>query len=1301
MMVGSSRFFSPYRSLGIVSSGRPFYLIPHDHSGNAMVALPIGERFQLMRTDHLRPALVSQSVPSSSSPSPPAAADRTTRRRRQRSLRDSGGGGGGPPEISHLITDASLSISVVAHGARPPKSASSSSYFAKHVSLFQRTQPLATQRVVPNDDWCIRDLLHLGRVKQMMSGEKQGKLENVAVVAVILGRLVHEDSISDEDRPSPNDNVPTVGEDDDEDDYDDNNEEDDGSSSEDGDNHDNNNNKKKNEEEDDEHDDRDCHCQVIVLIASRQDLRIQNRIRLLTAPHFAPLCAVHPSTYLNKIVIGGFDTQEQRLAMVLLNIRSGKIIHNFTGCFAQQQQQQQKQYTKITTLTQSPAVDTIAVGTNQGMVHLVNLRHDKTLFSLQHSNQRDASKPTAITSISFRTDSSALHYSTAPMAVGRDDGTITIWDLTPPKDDDDDNSNAANNNNNNNNLGRNILCEMANVHTPGGVAKLQFLPQEPLLLSIGTHSNAILMHIFDNPDYSGRILRQRKGHTAPPRCIQYIHPGAGAGGGILANASDGTDASACQILSGGGRDRTLRVFSTARTVADKEYGQGRGLIKKAKRLGMESTTDLLLPPLIGMATCEARSRDWGDLVTIHEDHAMAYVWSTKRGAQSGPVLRQNKWNISAMKVPPPSQAHSTSVAISACGNFALIGCKGGRIYKYNVQSGIPRGSYPKHHSNDHGGLDDDDYEGGKKKKRFFVPGDISRAISALERSKKVSNRASNLDKMELDAEQKQIQERRLQKKLNEASHLGFPVTGIAVDAINKTVVSVGMDGKLILWNLVTHLPHKKSPYKLSSPATKLCLVRDSGLAAIALKDFSVLVFDTMSQSIVRRFGSEGSISAHKGPISDFGFSPDGRSLYTASMDSTMRVWDVPTDSCVDWLSFKTPPTSIAVSPTGEFVTTVHTGNLGLSVWCDRSFYETVYTDGGPPQTPAKMDEPTPLSDHWEQSNLYLGASAQQELSMQQQQARDENAAKDSMGVDPPVPKEEGLVTLSGLAPSHWKNLFSLELVKERNKPKEPPKKPPSAPFFLQWRAGEAVAGGDSDKPKNEKDEWAQAWSDDDDDDDNGAGDNNNNDDDDNVGENDTSYNAQSSSLVLRTKRNVEMSDEAESPKQKKRKTIRHSRSHLASLLLRCSELESEDGANGKRYRSVTEYISNLGPSAIDVALSTLCSGQHDLEEGIPLLRVAAEWLFEETHSRERYEAVNAYLHRFLRLHASILAGIEDEPSFQGNEGENDRATCDMEERAQLTELISQLRKVQSGASNALRNKMQRATCMLRHFSRMV
>ncbi|EPY86645.1 hypothetical protein CB1_000304014 [Camelus ferus] len=50
--------------------------------------------------------------------------------------------------------------------------------------------------------------------------------------------------------------------------------------------------------------------------------------------------------------------------------------------------------------------------------------------------------------------------------------------------------------------------------------------------------------------------------------------------------------------------------------------------------------------------------------------------------------------------------------------------------------------------------------------------------------------------------------------------------------------------------------------------------------------------------------------------------------------------------------------------------------------------------------------------------------------------------------DSPEQLNEQLVTLSLLPESRWKNLLNLDIIKKKNKPKEPPKVPKSAPFFI-------------------------------------------------------------------------------------------------------------------------------------------------------------------------------------------------------------------------------------------------------------
>jgi len=880
-------------------------------------------------------------------------------------------------------------------------------------------------------------------------------------------------------------------------------------------------------------------------------------------------------------------------------------------------------------------------------------------------------------------------------------GTIAIWDLSPQSNDedddndtDDDHTSNAHHNPSSTNVSRTLLCQMEKVH-PGGVCSLSFLPHEPLLLSSGLKSNSLVMHLFDNPNHSGRILRQRVGHTAPPQLVRYQY----SSGGVLASMADGTDAEACQILSCGGKgDRSLRLFSTARSVLDREYSQGKGLVKKAKTLGLKGgKADLRLNEIIGLATGESKNRDWGDLVTIHKDHAMAYVWSTDRKAQSGPILRQDHWNVSAMKIPPPTSVHATTVAVSSCGNFAVIGTKGGVIYKYNIQSGMARGSYPRNATTDN--------KSNQNKNGAVRAGNITRTIKMMERTLKIHKLHKNDEVPDavITAEKKRM------AKLQLAQHKDAAVTGLAIDSLNKSLISVGADSKLIMWSFSTHSPHKRSPVQLPAPAAKMIYSRDSGLIAVALQDFSVILFDCSTLTIVRIFGRAGSNACHLGPITDLAFGPDGRKLFTSSLDGTLRVWDVPTNTCVDWMTFANTPISLTLSCTGEFLATSHLGQLGISLWCDRSFFQTVHLDGAaPPTEPLQMDEPASAVEHTK--DTLFGESPEDRgktmIELPFLQNNNTHCSEEAVDKDddvqkgPPQPKQVGLITLSGLPAAHWKNLFHLELVKERNKPTEAPKKPPNAPFFLQWRGGENNAGSKSAAVKENvntlnatkdnvgDDEWAAAWSDDDADPRLGTEEEKNQ---------NTASKRKFDSDLSNTPTTLHQPGESGTIKRNK---VTHARSDLASLLLKCSATMNYSSSDLKTFEPVTQYISSIGPAAIDVAFSTLCHGMHDLDAGLPLLHLAAMWLLEACRSRQNYEAVNSYLHRFLHLHAATISGINTDTEVDSNKAtEEDKNNW--QQQKTLLETITKLRFAQKAAALKLQNKMQHTMCLLRHFSRMV
>jgi U3 small nucleolar RNA-associated protein 21 len=369
------------------------------------------------------------------------------------------------------------------------------------------------------------------------------------------------------------------------------------------------------------------------------------------------------------------------------------------------------------------------------------------------------------------------------------------------------------------------------------------------------------------------------------------------------------------------------------------------------------------------------------------------------------------------------------------------------------------------------------------------------------------------------------------------------------------------------------------------------------------------------------------------------------------------------------------------------------GRLGISLWCDKSFFRMVLLDGTP-KRPSKMNEPCPVAECEQEGARDAIHHAVPSILAKKDVLRyddpcDENETNDGV---PPQAKELGLITLSGLPPAHWKNLFHLELVKERNKPTEAPQKPPSAPFFLQWRTGlesgtadtsvddKNIGKDSSDDNKISKDPadgWNAVWSDDDAED----------------------MSVADNPDVTEMKSNHENPSDATTPN--KRRKVAHDRSKLADLLQNCFDAR-EVSSMGEKYSEITYYLAKMGPSSIDVEISSLCYGIHDLEEGLPLLHIASMWLLEACESHQSFEAVNAYLHRFLHVHGNVITRMDS--VLQDGHDSSEEQDVDDPQRLKLkvfVQTIKQLQMKQKEASNRLQGKMQHTTCLLRHLSRMV
>lgn len=108
--------------------------------------------------------------------------------------------------------------------------------------------------------------------------------------------------------------------------------------------------------------------------------------------------------------------------------------------------------------------------------------------------------------------------------------------------------------------------------------------------------------------------------------------------------------------------------------------------------------------MVVLGSVQVRERDWCNVITAHEGDPSAYVWRLEHFTIGKFELRPPPSEAKAMvggpaaaaaagSTAPPPDAPVTCVALSRCGNFGIVGSSGGRVDRYNMQSGLHRGAY--------------------------------------------------------------------------------------------------------------------------------------------------------------------------------------------------------------------------------------------------------------------------------------------------------------------------------------------------------------------------------------------------------------------------------------------------------------------------------------------------------------------------------------------------------------------------------------------------------------------------------
>lgn len=665
-------------------------------------------------------------------------------------------------------------------------------------------------------------------------------------------------------------------------------------------------------------------------------------------------------TILNKIFVG-----TKHGAVEIYNVSTGRLVHTILPPSTRSG--------SITALAPAPAVCLLGIAYADGTLNIVDVEADEVLIELRQGSQRP------ITSITFRTDGMGAGddgRKEGIMATSSiESGDITLWDL---------------------NRGGKLVGvvrgahETSNLGQGTGVNKVEFLPGQPVLVSSGL-DNALKSWIFDQTPFSPtpRLLHSRSGHAASITRLKFLPAG-----------SDGSDAAGKWLLSAA-QDRSLWGFSLRKDGQSTELSQG-AVRHKAKKSGLLSddasaVEDFKAPPIIDIACSlnrdggmgsvtgpvwsntknvsaeESGTTGWESVITAHADDKFARTWSWGR-------KKAGRWAFETGDHKPV-----TSVAITACGTFAIVGSAGGSLDMFNLQSGAHRQRYPPRLT---------PAQAKQLKLQQSDPGQVV----AIPRGHR-------------DA-----------------------VTGIVVDNLNQTMVTTSLDGSTIFWDFLSGRIIERKVLETATP-TAIRYNAVSGLLAISCDDLCIRVFDIETRKVVRELW--GCI----GQIYDYCFSHDGRWITAASMDSVVRVFDLATGHLIDAFRTTATCTNMAFSSTGEFLATTYAGSPGIYVWTNKALFTHVPT--------RQIDDTQGIIDLSQSITGFNAASQLLTEEANATGDEEGLATVDGIDASPHLEQlDKSLLTLSLQPQSRWQTLLNLDNIRARNKPIAPPEKPRAAPFFL-------------------------------------------------------------------------------------------------------------------------------------------------------------------------------------------------------------------------------------------------------------
>ncbi len=258
------------------------------------------------------------------------------------------------------------------------------------------------------------------------------------------------------------------------------------------------------------------------------------------------------------------------------------------------------------------------------------------------------------------------------------------------------------------------------------------------------------------------------------------------------------------------------------------------------------------------------------------------------------------------------------------------------------------------------------------------------------------------------------------------------ITGVAIDGLNRVMISTSLDGTINFYDFGRGVHTTRM--RLLAPINSMVYHRSSDLLAVALDNLSVTVIDLTTKKKIRE------LWGHSNRITSLDFTPNGRWIISASLDSTIRTWDLPTGGCIDAVKVDNVVTQLKVSPTGDMLATIHVSGVGIGLWTNRAQFKNISTRQ---VNEDEINEITLPNVSGEGSKGILDGVFD----------NDEDAENFITGnpIDNQIEQlHDDLITLSVGPRIKFNTLVHLDAIRLRSKPKEAPKKPEKLPFFLQF-----------------------------------------------------------------------------------------------------------------------------------------------------------------------------------------------------------------------------------------------------------